>query len=75
MPDAGQCQAEEGGAERKFVAQYCPTHYAPMIVIGLCLYLVSFQSGLGPVPWIVNAEVFIMRLTDRDFLLKSTNSN
>ena len=25
--------------------------------IGLCLYLVSFQSGLGPVPWIVNAEV------------------
>ena len=54
----GQCQAGEGGEERKFVAQYCPTDYAPMIVIGLCLYLISFQSGLGPVPWIVNAEVF-----------------
>ena len=60
VPVAGQCQAEQGGVERKFVAQYCPTDYSPMIVIGLCLYLVSFQSGLGPVPWIVNAEVFMM---------------
>ena len=43
--------------DRVFVAQYCPTPYSPMVLIGLCLYLVSFQSGLGPVPWIVNAEV------------------
>ena len=62
VPATGQCQAEQAGAERKFVAQYCPTQYAPMIVIGLCLYLVSFQSGLGPVPWIVNAEVFMTEL-------------
>ena len=62
VPPAGQCQTEQGGEERKFVAQYCPTDYAPMIVIGLCLYLVSFQSGLGPVPWIVNAEVFMRDL-------------
>ena len=40
----------------EFVSQYCPTQYSPMIVVGLVLYLVSFQSGLGPVPWIVNAE-------------------
>ena len=40
-----------------FVSQYCPTKFAPMIVVGLMTYLVSFQSGLGPIPWIVNSEV------------------
>ena len=69
IPVAEQCQTEPDGTERKFVAQYCPTDYAPMIVIGLCLYLISFQSGLGPVPWIVNAEVFMTELTDTDFLI------
>ena len=42
---------------KTFVAQYCPTDYSPMVLVGLCIYLVSFQSGLGPVPWIMNAEV------------------
>ena len=43
----------------EFVSQYCPTQYSPMIVVGLILYLVSFQAGLGPVPWIVNSEVVL----------------
>ena len=72
LPVAEQCQTELDGAERKFVAQYCPTDYAPMIVIGLCLYLISFQSGLGPVPWIVNAEVFYDHLISD---IKSTNKS
>jgi len=50
------CDLEQ--EDRKFVAQYCPTPFSPMVLIGLCLYLVSFQSGLGPVPWIVNAEIY-----------------
>ena len=54
--EPGMCDTG-GGAGRRFVAQYCPTDYSSMVLIGLCLYLVSFQSGLGPVPWIVNAEV------------------
>ena len=66
----GQCQDTEGG-ERRFVARYCPTVYSPMILIGLCLYLVSFQSGLGPVPWIVNAEVRLReKSTNTQLLLK-----
>ena len=56
--EPGMCDTG-GGAGRRFVAQYCPTDYSSMVLIGLCLYLVSFQSGLGPVPWIVNAEVGI----------------
>ena len=61
------------GVERKFVGRYCPTVYSPMVLIGLCLYLISFQSGLGPVPWIVNAEVriFIVINTDNPFLGKA----
>ena len=47
----------------KFVSQYCPTKFSPMIVVGLMLYLVSFQSGLGPVPWIMNSEVVSAYLT------------
>merc|ERR1719495_2091137 len=41
-----------------FVSQYCPTKFAPMIVVGLMTYLVCFQSGLGPIPWIVNSEIY-----------------
>ena len=59
-PEAGTCAAsEEGGGDTVFIAEYCPTPYSPMVLIGLCLYLISFQSGLGPVPWIVNAEVHV----------------
>merc|ERR1712117_90252 len=58
VPDAGQCDTSADGDGKTFVAQYCPTPYSPMVLIGLCLYLVSFQSGLGPVPWIVNAEIY-----------------
>jgi len=47
-----------GDNPRVFVAQYCPTDYSPMVLVGLCLYLISFQSGLGPVPWIMNAEIY-----------------
>jgi len=47
-----------GDSARVFVAQYCPTDYSPMVLVGLCVYLISFQSGLGPVPWIMNAEIY-----------------
>ena len=49
------------------LARYCPTPYSPMVLVGLCVYLISFQSGLGPVPWIMNAEV-VQRLEKKTFL-------
>lgn len=61
-PEPGTCDksaAGESGEDPVFIAEYCPSDYSPMVLIGLCLYLVSFQSGLGPVPWIVNAEASI----------------
>ena len=55
-PEQGTCDKSGAEEEQVFIAEYCPSDYSPMVLIGLCLYLVSFQSGLGPVPWIVNAE-------------------
>ena len=55
-PEPGTCDTSEAGEAPVFIAEYCPSDYSPMVLVGLCLYLVSFQSGLGPVPWIVNAE-------------------
>jgi len=58
MVPSNPAECDTNNTDSKFVAQYCPTQYSPMVLIGLCLYLVSFQSGLGPVPWIVNAEIY-----------------
>eukprot|EP00092_Neocalanus_flemingeri_P039647 GFUD01043179.1.p1 GENE.GFUD01043179.1~~GFUD01043179.1.p1 ORF type:complete len:609 (+),score=148.19 GFUD01043179.1:53-1879(+) len=58
IPTEGRCMAGSIEPPLEFVSQYCPTKFSPMIVIGLMLYLVSFQSGLGPVPWIVNSEIY-----------------
>merc|ERR1712013_727348 len=56
----GRCMPDKIDAvdNLNFVSQYCPTKFAPMIVVGLMTYLVSFQSGLGPIPWIVNSEIY-----------------
>ena len=64
----------DNASSSKFVAQYCPTQYSPMVLIGLCLYLVSFQSGLGPVPWIVNAEVSCFLLFSVFHVINAFNS-
>lgn len=59
VPLNGRCKNNEGKADGLvFVAQYCPTNYAALIMVGLALYLVSFQAGVGPVPWVYNPEIY-----------------
>jgi len=41
-----------------FTAEYCNTRFSPIILVGLILYLVAFQSGVGPVPWVYNPEIY-----------------
>lgn len=36
----------------------CPSRYTGLILAGLVAYLVAFSPGLGPVPWVINAEIF-----------------
>lgn len=37
---------------------YCPSDFSWFTLVALCLYIVSFSPGMGPVPWTVNAEIF-----------------
>lgn len=36
----------------------CPSNYAIVTVLGLCLYLFFFAPGMGPMPWTINAEIY-----------------
>ena len=38
--------------------EFCPSPFSWMILLGLCLYLVSFSPGMGPMPWTINSEMF-----------------
>lgn len=37
---------------------HCPSRYSWLTLVALCLYIVSFSPGMGPVPWTVNAEIY-----------------
>jgi len=41
-----------------FAAEYCKTRFSPIILVGLITYLISFQAGVGPVPWVYNPEIY-----------------
>merc|ERR1719347_1170385 len=59
VADNGRCSIGQDRAEDFiFVAQYCPTNYGALILVGLMMYLVSFQAGVGPVPWVYNPEIY-----------------
>jgi len=56
----GRCNSYNSTMEPDvlFAAEYCKTRYSPIILVGLILYLISFQSGVGPVPWVYNPEIY-----------------
>jgi len=54
----GRCSNKDNTTDVTFVAQYCKTDYSFIILIGLICYLVSFQSGVGPIPWVYNPEIY-----------------
>lgn len=47
-------------AEEKLVWAYnwCPNKYSWMTLFGLCVYLLFFGPGLGPMPWTINSEIY-----------------
>ena len=47
---------DQSGGELTY--QNCPTHFSWLTLAALCVYIVSFSPGMGPVPWTVNAEIF-----------------
>lgn len=47
-------------AKSQMHLQSCPnsSFFSWLPIIGLCLYLMFFAPGMGPLPWTVNAEIY-----------------
>ena len=55
-----ECTGAGGGGAAGFVYEYgCPSPFTPWIVGFLMVYLIGFASGLSPVPWAVNSEIYV----------------
>ena len=45
--------------ERKWTFNTCPNNIlSPLAIVALIVYIASFASGAGPLPWTVNSEIY-----------------
>ena len=44
-----------------WASDWCPSPYSWMTLVGLCLFLLAFAPGMGPMPWTINAELYPMQ--------------
>ncbi|KAI1306076.1 Proton myo-inositol cotransporter [Halotydeus destructor] len=56
---AGRCM-NGTMAEDKLVwaKDWCPSKYSISTLIGLCMYLIFYGPGMGPMPWTINSEIY-----------------
>jgi len=54
----GRCAKNSTTVGMNFAPDYCPSPYAWVIIVGLCLYLFAFAPGMGCIPWTVNSEIY-----------------
>lgn len=48
-----------GTIQHRWFPFQCPgNHLAPLAIVALILYLVTFAPGFGPLPWTVNSEIY-----------------
>ncbi|KAG9160637.1 hypothetical protein Leryth_025290, partial [Lithospermum erythrorhizon] len=52
------CKAEH----RQWYTKGCPSKVGWVALIGLALYIISFSPGMGTVPWIINSEIYPLRV-------------
>lgn len=38
--------------------EWCPSPYSWLTLLGVGLYLLSFATGMGPMPWTINSEIY-----------------
>ncbi|CAH9141490.1 unnamed protein product [Cuscuta epithymum] len=50
------------GENRLWYTRGCPSRFGWLALIGLALYIIFFSPGMGSVPWIVNSEIYPLRL-------------
>lgn len=59
MSADGMCHTESGVSQNYVWAPtWCPSPHSWLVLFGLCLYLLSFGPGMGPMPWTINSELF-----------------
>ncbi|XP_075250865.1 proton myo-inositol cotransporter-like isoform X2 [Convolutriloba macropyga] len=58
--ELGACsnQSEMSTDSLTWTHDYCPSQYAFLTVISMVIYLAGFASGMGPLPWVANAEIY-----------------
>lgn len=52
----GTCSSAEVQSRETF--EHCPSRYSWLTLVALCMYIVAFSPGMGPVPWTVTAEIY-----------------
>lgn len=50
------------GESRTWYTKGCPSKYGIYTVFLLGLYIISYSPGMGTAPWIVNSEIYPLRL-------------
>ena len=62
---AGSCHYSVNMTEKKrtdhpyqWTYGYCPAPYSFVVLLGLCVYLLAFGPGMGPMPWTINSEIY-----------------
>ena len=55
---SGRCAKSVITEAFHFAPDDCPSDYAWVVIVGLCLYLFCFASGMGSMPWTINSEIF-----------------
>ncbi|KAL8468527.1 hypothetical protein ACS0TY_031657 [Phlomoides rotata] len=48
------CRGEGGD----WYTRGCPSSFGWLALLGLALYILFFSPGMGPVPWIMNSEIY-----------------
>lgn len=60
LSEVGACNSSLALAtySTKWAPNYCPISFSWVAVVGLALFLIFFATGMGPLPWTVNAEIY-----------------
>lgn len=54
----GSCAAKNQAPNTVWAYNFCPSPNSWLILLGLCLYLLAFGPGMGPMPWTINSEIY-----------------
>eukprot|EP00095_Tigriopus_kingsejongensis_P011528 maker-scaffold33_size549341-snap-gene-1.28 protein:Tk11528 transcript:maker-scaffold33_size549341-snap-gene-1.28-mRNA-1 annotation:"hypothetical protein DAPPUDRAFT_304502" len=52
--NSSSCQSNSS----QWLLENCPSTFGALAVLAMCLYLLFFEVGLGPLPWAINTEIY-----------------